>query len=86
MPMSLVCTTAIISPTCTMYIKLFVCFSDDTILYLQRAQVNKRKCGQSPIKEYNKISVVNFQVKGLIILAPARGVLADFWVPNEIDS
>ena len=24
--------------------------------------------------------------KGLIILAPAGGVLADFWVPNEIDS
>ena len=24
--------------------------------------------------------------KGLIILATARGVLADFWVPNEIDS
>ena len=23
--------------------------------------------------------------KGLIILAPAGGVLADFWVPNEID-
>ena len=24
--------------------------------------------------------------KGLIILAQAGGVLADFWVPNEIDS
>ena len=37
---------------------------------------------------YSKTNNKNmkFPKKGLIILATARGVLADFWVPNEIDS
>ena len=30
--------------------------------------------------------MIDFLIKGLIILATARGVLADFWVPNVIDS
>ena len=35
--------------------------------------------------EQNSIFYIRHS-KGLIILPTARGVLADFWVPNEIDS
>jgi hypothetical protein len=34
----------------------------------------------------NRLKIPQMAQKGLIILAPAGGVLADFWVPNEIDS
>ena len=34
------------------------------------------------VPEYSSQSM---SIKGLIILATNRGVLADFWVPNEID-
>jgi hypothetical protein len=32
------------------------------------------------------VKITIFLIKGLIILDPGRGVLADFWVPNSIDS
>ena len=35
---------------------------------------------------YILVSISKNLLKGLIILAPARGVLADFCLPNEIDS
>ena len=38
-----------------------------------------------PRQKYND-QIAVLLIKGLIILAPAGGVLADFWVPNEIDS
>ena len=34
----------------------------------------------------NKLNFFSSHSKGLIILPTAVGVLADFWVPNEIDS
>ena len=39
------------------------------------------------IRKYKARTIANFCVKdvGLIILPTAEGVLADFWVPNEID-
>ena len=60
-----------------------------TVFSIRTEKLHKMKLKKTYIFFPNLIIQFKLELspqKGLIILAPARGVLADFWVPNEIDS